>query len=73
MYPNFRVPWLVPACLYGCETWTLTKKIYQRIKVAELKLLRAVAAYKLIDQKKVDNRAELDIIFVALNKRIQKK
>ena len=50
----------VPDFLYGCETWTLTKKDCQRIQAAEVSLLRAVAGYNLNDKKKnVNIRASL--------------
>jgi hypothetical protein len=35
---------------YGSEIWALTKKLEERIEIAEMNFLRNVAGYKRIDQ-----------------------
>lgn len=52
----------MPALLYVCESWTLTEKDSQRIQRAEMKILRTVAGYSLMDYKtNEENREELKI------------
>ena len=52
----------VPMLLYGSECWTLNKELIRRLEVAEMKFLRFVAGYTLMDKKKnEDIRRELKI------------
>jgi hypothetical protein len=41
----------LPTFLYGSENWTLTALQRQRIEAAEMKLLRPLAGYTLLDHK----------------------
>lgn len=51
-----------PMLLYGSEFWTLTKKEERRIEAAEMRFLRSVAGYTLLDKKRSDDiRRELNI------------
>jgi hypothetical protein len=52
----------VPTLRYNCENWTLNITNRQKIEVAEMKFLRNLAGYKLINQKfNTDIRSELTI------------
>lgn len=42
----------IPILLYGSETWALTTKQLQRIKGAEMRLLKPLAGYTLYDHKR---------------------
>ena len=41
----------IPTLLYGSETWTLTVNQERRIEAAEMRLLRPLAGYRLLDYK----------------------
>lgn len=48
--------------LYGSEFWTLTKSEEKRIEVIEMRFLRSIAGYTLLDKKRnEDIRLELNI------------
>ena len=52
----------VPILMYGSENWTLTQKERKLIESVEMKFLRHVAGYKLIDRKRSEEiRQELNI------------
>jgi hypothetical protein len=52
----------VPTLTYNCENWTLNRTNRQKTEVAEMKFLRNLAGYKLINQKfNTDIRSELTI------------
>lgn len=52
----------IPTLLYGSECWTLTQQLKQRLEAAEMRFLRAVAGYRLIDQRRSEDiRRELQI------------
>lgn len=52
----------VPMLLYGSEFWTLTKSEEKRIAVIEMRFLRSIAGYTLLDKKRnEDIRLELNI------------
>jgi hypothetical protein len=42
----------IPALLYDCEAWTLTKCICFRIQAAEIEFLQSVAGYTFMDHRK---------------------
>jgi len=51
---------VLPTFLYGSENWALTALQRQRIEAAEMKLLRPLAGYTLLDHKTNDSvRREL--------------
>lgn len=51
----------IPTCLYGSETWTMTKRDISRLQAAEMRFLRATAGYSLTDRKRnTDIRKELN-------------
>lgn len=52
----------IPSLLYGCESWVLKKNEERRIEASEMKFLRYVAGYTLLDKKRnEDIRKELKI------------
>lgn len=52
----------VPMLLYGSEFWILTKKEERRIEAVEMRFLRSVAGYSLLDKIRSDDiRSELRI------------
>lgn len=52
----------IPTLLYGCESWVLTISQQNKVEAAEMRFLRQVAGYRLIDKKRnVDIRRELGI------------
>jgi hypothetical protein len=52
-----------PTLLYGSECWTLTKGQKSRLEAEEMRFLRSVAGYRLIDHRRnEDTREELQII-----------
>ena len=52
----------IPTLLYGCESWVLTISQQKKVEAAEMRFLRQVAGYRLIDKKRnVDIRRELGI------------
>jgi hypothetical protein len=60
----------IPTLLYGSEYWTLTKRQKSRLEAAEMRFLRSVAGYRLIDHRRnEDIREELQIIDI--NSRIK--
>lgn len=60
----------VPMLTYACENWTLNRSNKRRIEVAEMKFLRSVAGYTLLDKKYNEEiRTELNIF--NLTERIQ--
>ena len=55
----------VPTLMYGSEVWSLTTTQYKRLEAAEMKLLRPVAGYTLLDHKRnEDIREEINITSV---------
>jgi hypothetical protein len=52
---------VIPVLLYGCETWTLRKRDWNRIQAAEMKYLRTVKGCTKIDQLRNDIQNELGI------------
>jgi hypothetical protein len=60
----------IPTLLYGSECWTLTKRQKSRLEAAEMRSLRSLAGYRLIDHRRnEDIRGELQIIDI--NSRIK--
>jgi hypothetical protein len=60
----------IPTLLYGSEYRTLTKRQKSRLEAAEMRFLRSVAGYRLIDHRRnEDIREELQIIDI--NSRIK--
>lgn len=52
----------VPMFLYGSECWTLRKSEERKIEAAEMRFLRSIAGYTLLDNKRSDDiRKELGI------------
>jgi hypothetical protein len=43
----------VPTLLYGSEAWTMKRADFQKIQMSEMKFLRAVGGYNLLDKEKV--------------------
>jgi hypothetical protein len=43
---------VIPTLLYGSECWTLTKRQIRRLEAAEMRFLRSVAGYRLIDHRR---------------------
>jgi hypothetical protein len=43
----------VPTLLYGSDAWTMKRAGFQKIQTSEMKFLRAVGGYNLLDKKKV--------------------
>jgi hypothetical protein len=41
----------VPTLLYGSEAWTMKRADFQKIQTSEMKFLRAVGGYNLLDKK----------------------
>jgi hypothetical protein len=57
---------------YGSENWTINRSDKKKIESAEMKLLRSVAGYTVLDQKRsTDIRSELKIF--NLTERIEKQ
>lgn len=55
----------IPTLMYGSEVWSLTTTQYKRLEAAEMKLLRPVAGYTLLDHKRnEDIREEINITSV---------
>jgi hypothetical protein len=53
----------IPTLLYGSDCWTLTKRQKRKLEAAEIRFLRSVAGYRLIDHRRnEDIREELQII-----------
>jgi hypothetical protein len=53
----------IPTFLYGSECWTLTKRQRSRLEAAEMRFLRSVAGYRLIDYRRnEDIREEIQLI-----------
>ena len=57
----------VPTLTYMCENWTINRSYRRRIETAEMKFLRSVAGYTILDKKysqeirdglKIDNLME---------------
>jgi hypothetical protein len=42
----------IPTRLYGSECWTLTKRQKSRLEAAEMRFLRSVAGYRLINHRR---------------------
>jgi hypothetical protein len=62
----------VPMLTYASENWTINRSDKKKIESAEMKFLRSVAGYTLLDQKRsTDIRSELKIF--NLTERIQKQ
>jgi hypothetical protein len=60
----------IPTLLYGLECWTLTKRQKSRLEAEEMRFLRSVAGYRLIDHRRnEDIREEIQIIDI--NSRIK--
>jgi hypothetical protein len=60
----------IPTLLYGSECWTLTKRQKSRLEAAEMRFLRSMVGYLLIDHRRnEDIREELQIIDI--NSRIK--
>jgi hypothetical protein len=60
----------VPMLTYASENWTINRSDKKKIESAEIKFLRSVAGYTLLDQKRsTDIRSELKIF--NLTKRIE--
>lgn len=52
----------VPMLTYACENWTLNRSDRRKIETAEMKFLRSVAGYTLLDKKhNEDIRTQLNI------------
>jgi hypothetical protein len=53
----------IPTPLYGSECWTLAKRQKSKLEAAEMRFLRSVAGYRLIDHRRnEDKREEIQII-----------
>jgi hypothetical protein len=62
----------VPMLTYASENWTINRSDKNKIESAEMKFLRSVAGYTLLDQKRsTDIRSELKIF--NLIERIEKQ
>jgi hypothetical protein len=62
----------VPMLTYARENWTINRSDKKKIESAEIKFLRSVARYNLLDQKhSTDIRSELNIF--NLTNRIEKQ
>jgi hypothetical protein len=62
----------VPMLTYASENWTINRSDKKKIESAEVKFLRSVARYTLLDQKRsTDIRSELKIF--DLTERIENK
>jgi hypothetical protein len=48
----------IPTLLYGSECWTLTKRQKSRLEAAEMRILRSVAGYRLIDHRRNEDIRE---------------
>ncbi|KAJ4451867.1 hypothetical protein ANN_03345 [Periplaneta americana] len=42
----------MPTCLYGSETWTMTKRDISRLQATKMRFIRARAGYSLTDRKR---------------------
>jgi len=42
----------IPLFLYGCEIWTLKQWVISRLKAAEMKFMRCITRYSLLDNKR---------------------
>jgi hypothetical protein len=60
----------IPALLYGSECWTLTKRQKSRLEAAEVRFLRSVAAYRLIDHRRNEDVREV-LQIIDINSRIK--
>jgi hypothetical protein len=61
----------VPMLTYASENWTINRSDRRKTESAEMKFLRSVAGYILLDQKRsTDIRSELKIL--NLTERIEK-
>jgi hypothetical protein len=62
----------VPMLSYASENWTINRSDKKKIESAEMKFLRLVAGYTLLDQNRsTDIRSELKIL--NLTERIEKQ
>jgi hypothetical protein len=62
----------VPMLTYASENWTINRSDRKKIESAEMKFIRSVAGYTLLDQKQsTDIRSELKIF--NLTERIEKQ
>jgi hypothetical protein len=62
----------VPMLIYASENWTIKRSDKRKIELAEMKFLRSVAGYTLLDQKRsADVRSELKTFNLA--ERIEKQ
>jgi hypothetical protein len=62
----------VPMLTYASENWTINRLGKRKIESAEMKFLRSVVGYTLLDQKRgTDSRSELNIFI--LTERIEKQ
>jgi hypothetical protein len=62
----------MPMLTYASENWTINRSGKKKIESAEMKFLRSVAGYTLLDQKRsTDIRSELKIF--NLTERIEKQ
>jgi hypothetical protein len=53
----------IPTLMCGSECWTLTKRQKSRLEAVEMRFLRSLAGYRLIDHRRnEDIREELQII-----------
>jgi hypothetical protein len=48
----------VPSHLYGYEIWTLIQRDTRRLKTAEIKCMRRIAGYSLLDHRRNENILE---------------
>ena len=52
----------VPVITYGCENWSLNRTEKRKIESSEMKFLRSVAGFTLLDQQKSEDiRRQLNI------------
>jgi hypothetical protein len=51
----------VPVLMYGSENWSLNRSDKRKIEAAEMRFLRPMAGYTLLDKKSSDIREQLDI------------
>ena len=53
----------LPTLLYGCESWVTTERLHQKLQAAEMKYLRRVAGFSLLDKIRNDtirNKLEME-------------
>jgi galactokinase/mevalonate kinase-like predicted kinase len=60
----------VPTLLYGSEAWTMKRADFKKIQMSEMKFLRAVGGYNLLDKKRSEEIRK-ELLEKELNEQIQ--